>query len=129
MKKFLTAYKNAVIKKNITKLFESKNIKYKSIEVFSTPTRLTLLINDLPTSIKTQAKEIRGPKIGVPKNILEGFMKSHQVKNRKDVFEKKEEKGNFYYIKKEAKKNQAELDARYNYDGDGDNQCDGLITI
>jgi glycyl-tRNA synthetase beta chain len=93
------------VKKNITKLFESKNIKYKSIEVFSTPTRLTLLINDLPTSIKTQAKEIRGPKIGVPKNILEGFMKSHQVKNRKDVFEKKEEKGNFYYIKKEAKKN------------------------
>ena len=32
------------VKKNITKLFESKNIKYKSIEVFSTPTRLTLLL-------------------------------------------------------------------------------------
>ena len=46
---------------------------------------------------------MRGPKVGVPENIIEGFMRSHQI-IKKDLFEKSEEKGNFYYFKKIAKK-------------------------
>jgi glycyl-tRNA synthetase beta chain len=91
------------IKKNFLKLLEEESIKYKSAEVYSTPTRLVLLVHDLPSEIKIEAKEVRGPKVGVPENILEGFMKSHQI-TKKDLFEKKEEKGNFYCFKKFAKK-------------------------
>jgi len=91
------------IKKNLLKSLEEESIKYKSAEVYSTPTRLVLLIRDLPSEIKIEAKEIRGPKVGVPENIIEGFMRSHQI-IRGDLFEKIEDKGNFYCFKKEAKK-------------------------
>ena len=91
------------IKKNLLKLLEEESIKYKSAEAYSTPTRLVLLVRDLPSEIKIEAKEVRGPKVGVPENIIEGFMKSHQI-TKKDIFEKTEDKRNFYYFKKAAKK-------------------------
>ena len=91
------------IKKNLLKSLEEESIKYKSAEVYSTPTRLVLLVRDIPSEIKIEAKEVRGPKVGVHENIIEGFMKSHQI-IKKDLFEKTENKGNFYYFKKEAKK-------------------------
>ena len=91
------------IKKNLLRSLEAESIKYKSVEVYSTPTRLALLASDLPSEIKIDAKEVKGPKIGVPENIVEGFMRSHQI-TKKDLFEKIEEKGKFYCFKKEAKK-------------------------
>ena len=91
------------IKKNFLRLLEEESIKYKTAEVYSTPTRLVLLVRDLPNEIKIDSKEVRGPKVGVPENIIEGFMKSHQI-TKKDLFEKMEEKGNFYCFKKLAKK-------------------------
>jgi glycyl-tRNA synthetase beta chain len=91
------------LKKNLLKLLEEESINYKSAEVYSTPTRLVLLLRDLPSEIKIKAKEIRGPKVGVPENIIEGFMNSHQI-IKKDLFKKSEEKGNFYCFKKTAKK-------------------------
>jgi glycyl-tRNA synthetase beta chain len=91
------------IKKNLLKSLDDENIKYKSAEVYSTPTRLVFLIRDLPSEIKIEAKEVRGPKVGVPENIIEGFMKSHQI-IRKEIFEKTEDKGNFYFFNKAAKK-------------------------
>jgi len=45
---------------------------------------------------------VSGPKVGVPENIIEGFMRSHQI-TKKDLFEKIEEKGKFYCFKKLAK--------------------------
>jgi len=95
------------IKKNLLKSLEEESIKYKSAEVYSTPTRLALLVRDLPTEIKIDAKEVRGPKVGVPENIIEGFMRSHQI-TKKDLLEKTEEKGKFYYFKKSVKKIQTE---------------------
>ena len=91
------------IKKNLLKSLEEESIKYKSAEAYSTPTRLVLLVRDLPSEIKIEAKEVRGPKVGVPENIIEGFMKSHQI-TKKNLFEKIEDKGNFYCYKKSAKK-------------------------
>jgi len=91
------------LKKNLLKSLEDESIKYKSAEVYSTPTRLALLIRDLPTEIKINAKEIRGPKVGVPENIIEGFMRFHQI-TKKDLLEKIEEKGKFYCFKKPSKK-------------------------
>ena len=91
------------IKTNLLKFLEDEGIKYKFSEVYSTPTRLVLVIKEMPSEIKIESKEIRGPKVGVPENIIEGFMRSHQI-SKSDLFEKTEEKGNFYYFKKEARK-------------------------
>ena len=95
------------IKKNILKSLDEENIKYKSAEVHSTPTRLALLIRDLPSESKIEAKDVRGPKVGVPENIVEGFMRSHQI-TKKDLFEKTEEKGKFFCFKKSVKRVQTE---------------------
>ena len=91
------------LKKNLLKLLEEESIKYKSAEVYSTPTRLVLLTRDLPNEIKIEAKEVKGPKVGVPENIIEGFMKSHQI-IKEDLYEKTEDKRNFYCFKKAATK-------------------------
>ena len=82
--------------------FKEKGIKFKKIEVFSTPTRLTLYANNLPDSVKIASQEIRGPKLGSPDKILEGFAKAKNL-TTKDLFEKNTDKGKFYFIKTNAK--------------------------
>ena len=50
------------IKHFIENTFKEENVKYKELRVFSSPTRLTLFIKDLAEKIKTEAKEIKGPR-------------------------------------------------------------------
>ncbi len=90
------------LKLSIGLLLKENSIKYKNIQIFSSPTRLTLLIKDLPQKIKTSSQEVRGPKVGSDKIILEKFAKSKNVK-MKDLFEKNTEKGKFHFIKLNAK--------------------------
>ena len=68
------------LKLSIGSLLKENSIKYKNIQIFSSPTRLTLLIKDLPQKIKTSSQEVRGPKVGSDKIILEKFAKSKNVK-------------------------------------------------
>ena len=90
------------LKDLIEKSFKEESLKYKSIISYSTPTRLTILIKDIPDKIKIPAKEIKGPKVGVLDNILSSFIRAHNVSN-KDVFEKEIEKGKFYFINTKPK--------------------------
>ena len=88
------------------KKLEDQNIKYKSIKSLSTPTRLCIYIVGLPSSLKVEAKEIKGPKVGVPEQALEGFLKSNQL-SKEDIFEKEIDKGIFYFAK--TKKQEIQL--------------------
>ena len=90
------------IKQYIENSFDAENINYKELSVFSSPTRLTLFIKDLPITIKTEAKEIKGPKVGSPDQVLQGFIKAKNV-DEKDLFEKDTDKGKFYFIKTQSK--------------------------
>ena len=54
------------LKEFIESSFKDNEIKYKELLVFSCPTRLVLLANDIAENIKVAAKEIKGPKIGSP---------------------------------------------------------------
>ena len=58
-------------------LDENKIINIKNVETYSSPTRIVVHISNLPEKIKIPEIEIRGPKIEVSENILEGFIKSH----------------------------------------------------
>ena len=78
--------------------FKEKDIKYKDIQVYSSPTRLSLFCKDIPDKIKIPAKEIKGPKVGSPDNILQSFTKAKNA-SKKDLFEKDTDKGKFYFIK------------------------------
>jgi len=82
---------------------EDHNIKYKHINVFSTPSRLCIYIEGLPTSLLLEAKETKGPKVGSPEQALKGFLKSNKL-DKKDIFEKEIDKGKFYFAKTKQQK-------------------------
>ncbi len=86
------------LKQQLEKSLEEEGIHYKECFEYSSPTRLSVYIKGLPEKIKIKTKEIKGPKVGVPENILQSFTNSHNVSER-DLFKKKTEKGEFYFIK------------------------------
>ncbi len=79
-------------------LFEEKSIKSKKNFSFSTPNRLVLVFEGLDKQIKIKSKEIKGPKTSAPDQALEGFLRSNEI-DKKDLFKKKTEKGEFYFYK------------------------------
>ena len=85
-------------KKLFSENLSSLKLEYKNFDIYSTPTRLTTLIHGLPDKIKILSSEVKGPKVGVPKNVVENFAKSKNL-NINDVYEKKIDKGNFYFAK------------------------------
>ena len=91
------------LKQQIEKSLEEEGIQYKDCLEYSSPTRLSIYIKGIPEKIAVKSKEIKGPKVGVPENILQGFTKSRNV-SEKDLFKKKTEKGEFYFIKTAEKK-------------------------
>ena len=86
------------LKQQLEKSLEEEGIQHKECLEYSSPTRLSIYIKGIPEKIKIKSKEIKGPKVGVSENILQGFSKSHNV-SEKDLFKKETEKGEFYFIK------------------------------
>ena len=89
------------IKQYIENSFKEDNIKYKELSVYSSPTRLTIFTKDLTEKIKIEAKEIKGPKVGSPDQVLQGFIRAKNV-NEKDLIEKNTDKGKFYFVKTQS---------------------------
>ena len=84
-------------------LFESKQINFKKNLSLSTPNRLIILFEGLDKEITQKAEEIRGPNINAPEKALEGFLRSNQI-DKKEIYQKKMDKGEFYFFKKFSKK-------------------------
>ena len=85
------------------KLFLEKKIVFKKSTSFSTPNRLVILFEGLPKEVIQKEEEIRGPIISAPEKALEGFIRSNKIE-KKDLFKKKIEKGEFYFYIKSSKK-------------------------
>ena len=90
------------LKELIESSFKEHEIKYKDLLVYSSPTRLVLLANDIAENIKVAAKEIKGPKVGSPDQVIQGFVKAKKV-SEQDLIEKDTDKGKFYFIKTQPK--------------------------
>ena len=90
------------LKELIENSFKDNEIKYKELLVFSSPTRLVLVANDIAENVKVAAKEIKGPKIGSPDQVIQGFVKAKKV-SEQDLIEKDTDKGKFYFIKTQPK--------------------------
>ncbi len=86
------------LKKLFIDELSSASLVYKDLEIYSTPTRLTIFISGLPKKIKVLPLEVKGPKLGVPQNIVENFARSKNMRTD-DLYEKKLEKGTFYFLK------------------------------
>ena len=86
------------IKQFIENIFKEEKIKYKELSVYSSPTRLTLLVKNLAEKIKIESKEMKGPKVESDDQVIQGFLRSKNV-SLKDLIEKDTDKGKFYFIK------------------------------
>ena len=84
------------------KFFSEKSIKSKKSFSLSTPNRLIIVFEGLNKQIDILSKEIKGPKTDAPDQALEGFIRSNKIE-KKDLFKKKNEKGEFYFYKIRSK--------------------------
>jgi len=93
----------------IKKVFEDKSIKFKKYFSLSTPNRLVVVFQNLDKEVKIKSEEIKGPSTSSPTEALEGFLKSQKI-TKKQVFKKKNDKGEFYFYKtKEIKLKTSDL--------------------
>ena len=89
---------------NFTEFFEKENISFSKKGIsFSTPNRLLIFFENIKKKVVKGTEEIRGPNINAPENAVEGFLRSHKIE-KKEIFKKETEKGEFYFYKKLAKK-------------------------
>ena len=88
--------------KEFQKFFLEKSIKSKKNFSLSTPNRLIVVFEGLDKQIKILSEEIKGPNTNAPEQALEGFMRSNKIE-KKDLFKKKTEKGEFYFYKTKPK--------------------------
>ena len=87
---------------NFKDFFEKKNISFSKNLSFSTPNRLLILFEGIKPEIKQKEEEIRGPKIDAPEKALDGFLRSNNFQ-KKDLYQKENDKGAFYFVKKPPK--------------------------
>ena len=85
------------------KIFSEKSIKSKKSFSLSTPNRLVVVFQGLDKEIKVLSEKIKGPKTNAPEKAVEGFMRSNEIE-KKDLFKKKTEKGEFFFYQTKAKK-------------------------
>ena len=74
------------LKKLLREGLSSVNLSYKDLETYSTLTRLTAFVSNLPNKIKILPSEVKGPKLGVTQNIVENFARSKNVKVEEGTF-------------------------------------------
>ncbi len=100
----------AILQKNLREkilddfkiLFNEKFIKSKKSFSLSSPNRVVVVFEGLDKVIQIKSEEIRGPKIDAPEQAVEGFIRSNKIE-KKNLYKKKIEKGEFYFYQKESK--------------------------
>ena len=86
----------------ILKELNENNIKFKEFDIFSTPKRLIVFIENITLNQKIESQEVKGPKVGCNDQALEGFLKSKNAL-KEDLIQKNTDKGEFYFVKLPAK--------------------------
>ena len=57
-------------------------IKFKDINVFSTPKRIALFVDKISLEQKIPPQEVKGPKVGCDEKALEGFLRSKSAEKK-----------------------------------------------
>ena len=82
----------------ILKELSENNIEFKNFNVYSTPKRLVVLIENITLKQILKSQEVKGPKVGCNEESLNGFLRSRSAE-KQDLIKKDTEKGEFYFIK------------------------------
>jgi glycyl-tRNA synthetase beta chain len=80
-----------------------EGLKARGLEIgeaksFSTPRRLTLVVDKVPAKSPAISEEKKGPRVGAPDKAVQGFLKSAGLASLKDAEIVKDEKKGDYYV-------------------------------
>jgi glycyl-tRNA synthetase beta chain len=90
---------------NLTEKIEEHNLSHSSVELFSTPRRIAVVIRDLQTQQDDQVIERKGPSVDAPIAAIDGFAKSCGT-IKENLVKKELGKKDYYFfsIKQKGKK-------------------------
>ncbi len=90
------------LKHLIGESLKKDGFEFSGIETYSTPRRLTLVVDGLPTRTPDINVEKRGPKSDAPDKAVDGFAKANRV-SKSDLEIRSTDKGDFYFAVIERK--------------------------
>ncbi len=97
-------------KRLVTEKLSTAGIHFARAEAHSTPRRLTLVVEGVPTAQADVREEKKGPRVGSPEQALAGFLKSAGLSSIDQAEQRDTGKGVFYFAVIE-KKGGATIDA------------------
>ncbi|NQW08307.1 MAG: glycine--tRNA ligase subunit beta [Alphaproteobacteria bacterium] len=87
------------LKRLLTDKLKAAGLAFERAEAFVTPRRLALVVDGLPRKQPDQKEERKGPKVGAPKQAVEGFLRGAGLQSIDDqaVEVRSTNKGEFYF--------------------------------
>ncbi|MBA4130148.1 MAG: glycine--tRNA ligase subunit beta [Hyphomicrobium sp.] len=86
------------LKRLVTDGLTAAGLTFAAARAYSTPRRLTLVIDGLPAMSPAISEERKGPRVGAPEQALAGFLKSAGLASIADAEIVKDEKKGDYYV-------------------------------
>lgn len=94
----------------IEKGLNDAGLTFSSVENFSTPRRLGVVVQGLPLQTEARETEKRGPRVGSPENVVQAFLKANNLTDVAQLEARAGDKGEFYFlIEKLAGQNTADV--------------------
>ncbi len=95
------------LKRLVVDGLKSRGLDAGEARCFSTPRRLTLVIENVPAGSPAISEEKKGPRVGAPEQAVQGFLKSAGLVSLDDATIIKDEKKGDYYVAKIEKPGRA----------------------
>ena len=86
---------------------KSRGLEVGDARAYSTPRRLTLVIDNVPHGSPAISEEKKGPRVGAPEQAVAGFLKSAGLASVNDAVVVKDDKKGDYYVAKIEKPGRA----------------------
>ena len=90
--------------KLFSNLLEDNEIKYRDLLTFSTSRRVVVYVNGLSNYINSKQVEIRGPQVDASDKAIQGFLKSNNLVNVKQLETKVIKDKSYFVFKQKTKK-------------------------
>lgn len=88
------------LKRLVVDGLKARGLDVGEARAFSTPRRLTLVIENVPHGSPAISEEKKGPRVGAPEQAVQGFLKSAGLASIADATVVKDEKKGDYYVAK-----------------------------
>jgi glycyl-tRNA synthetase beta chain len=91
------------LKRLVTDTLTKAGLTFDSAAAHSTPRRLALVIEGLPTGSPDRSEERKGPKVGAPDGAIQGFLKSAGLASIEHAEIRETDKGAVYFATRRVK--------------------------